>query len=102
MHSIIRGGLILGGRSLKRDRQSVFFTTVNPMDDDQSMEEVPCDLDKPKIAPYKIIGDLIKTQRIGAILNSLSREDDNFIKHDHTQSFSATHCLRFALRNRYA
>ena len=52
IHSIIRSGLIPGGRSLKRDRQSVFFTAVNPMDDDQSMEEIPCDLDKPRIAPY--------------------------------------------------
>ena len=40
MHSIIQGGLIPGGRSLKRDRQSVFFTAVNPMDEDQSLEEV--------------------------------------------------------------
>ena len=38
--SIIRSGLIPGGRSLKRDTQSVFFTAVNPMDEDQSMEEV--------------------------------------------------------------
>ena len=53
IHSIIRSGLIPGGRSLKRDRQSVFFTAVNPMDDDQSMEEIRCDLDKPRIAPYK-------------------------------------------------
>ena len=42
-----------GGRSLRRDRQSVFFTAVNPMDDDQSMEEIRCDLDKPRVAPYK-------------------------------------------------
>ena len=34
-------------------RQSVFSTAVNPMDDDQSMEEIRCDLDKPTIAPYK-------------------------------------------------
>ena len=53
IHSMIRSGLILGGRSLKRDRQSVLFTAVNPMDDDQSMEEIRCDLDKPRIAPYK-------------------------------------------------
>ena len=53
IHSIIRSGLIPGGRSLKRDRQSVFFTTINPMDDDQSMEQIPCDLDKPRIAPYR-------------------------------------------------
>ena len=51
--SITRSGLIPGGRSLKRDRQSVFVTAVNPMDDDQSMEEVQYDLDKPRIAPYK-------------------------------------------------
>ena len=30
MHSIIQGGLIPGGKSLKRDRQSVCFTAVNP------------------------------------------------------------------------
>ena len=28
MHSIIQGGLIPGGKSLKRDRQSLFFTAV--------------------------------------------------------------------------
>ena len=34
MNSIIRSGLIPGGRSLKR-RQSVFFTLTNPMEDDK-------------------------------------------------------------------
>ena len=53
MHSIIRSGLIPGGRSLKRRRQSVFFTPVNPMNDDKGMEETPCDLTKPRIAPYR-------------------------------------------------
>ena len=53
MHSIIRSGLIPGGRSLKRGRQSVFFTLVNPMEDDTGTEETPCDLTKPRIAPYK-------------------------------------------------
>ena len=32
-NSIIRNGFIPGGRKLKRGRQAVFFTTVNPMDD---------------------------------------------------------------------
>ena len=40
MHSIIKSGLIPGGKSLGRDRQSVFFPAVNPMDE-------------PRIAPYK-------------------------------------------------
>ena len=44
MHSIIQGGLI-------RDRQSVFFTAVNPMYVNQNLEKY--DLDKPRIAVYK-------------------------------------------------
>ena len=42
MHSIIR-----------RDRQSVFFTAVNPMDARQDLKEVEYDLDTPRIAPCK-------------------------------------------------
>ena len=53
IHSTIRSGFFPGGRSLKRDRQFVFFTAVNPTDDKQSMEEIRCDLDKPRFAPYK-------------------------------------------------
>ena len=33
MHSIIKSGLIPGGKRLRRDRLSVFFTAVNRMDD---------------------------------------------------------------------
>ena len=39
--------------SLKRDRQSVFFTVVNPMYASQHLEEVQCDLGKPRITVYK-------------------------------------------------
>ena len=53
IHSKTKSRLIPRGRSLKRDWQSVFFTAVNPMDEDQSMEEIRYDLDKPRIAPYK-------------------------------------------------
>ena len=52
IHSTIRSGLIPGGKSLKRHRQSVFLTAVKPMDDDQSMAEIRHDLDKPRIVPY--------------------------------------------------
>ena len=31
----------------------MFFTTVNPMEDGNCMEETPCDLTKPRIVPYK-------------------------------------------------
>ena len=53
MHSTIRNGLIPGGQSLKRGRQSVFFTIVNPMEDDTGRDKTPRDLTKPRIAPYK-------------------------------------------------
>ena len=53
MHSIIQSGLIPGGKSFRRDRQSVFFTAVNPMDTRQDRREVEYDVDKPRIAPYK-------------------------------------------------
>ena len=46
-----RNGLIPGGTSLKRGRQSVFFTTVNPMEDVHGIGETPCNLTKPRIAP---------------------------------------------------
>ena len=45
MHSIIQGGLIRGGRSLKRDRQSVFFTALKPIYANQDLEEIQYDLD---------------------------------------------------------
>ena len=38
MNSMIRKGLIPGGTSLKRGRQAVFFTAVNPMEDVYGME----------------------------------------------------------------
>ena len=53
LNSIIRNGLRPGGTSLKRGRQAVLFTTVNPMDDGCGMEETPRDLTKPRITPYK-------------------------------------------------
>ena len=40
-------------RASKRGRQAVFFTSVNPMDDGNCMEESPRDLTKQRIAPYK-------------------------------------------------
>ena len=53
LRSIIQSGLIPGGRSLKKDRQSEFFTAVSPMDDTQELEEFQHDLVKPRIAVYK-------------------------------------------------
>ena len=50
----------------------------------------------------KILVNLFKIRYIGAISSPLRREDCNFTKHGHMQSFSTTHCLQFALRKQYA
>ena len=103
IHSIIRSGLIPGGRSLKRDRQSVFFHCSEP-DGRRSKiwKELNTIWTNPESHRRNILGDLIKIRCIGAIKSSLRRKDCNFIKHDHTQSLFQTHYLRFVLRKRYA
>ena len=53
VHSKIRSGLIPRGKNIKRGIQSVFFTIVNPMEDENCVEETSCDLTKPRIVPYK-------------------------------------------------
>ena len=103
MNSIIRNGLIPGGRGLNRGRQSVFFTVVYPMEDDNGMVETPCNLTKPRIAPHKkYLETPSTTVYFGAIYSSLRREDHNFTKHGDMQLFSKTHSPPFALRKRYA
>ena len=83
--SITRSGLIPGGRSLKKDRQSVFFTAVNPTDDDQNMEEIRYNLDKPRIEPYRkylenspkysflVQAEARSKKRIAVLSNSIAR-----------------------------
>ena len=48
VHSTIRSGLIPGRQSLKRGRQSVFFTIVNSMEEENCVEETSCDLTRAK------------------------------------------------------
>ena len=53
LRSIVRNGLVPVGFSTKTGRHAVFFTVVNPMDDEQGLRETFCDLSKARIAPYK-------------------------------------------------
>ena len=55
LNSIIRNGLIQGGKSFKRGRQAVFFTKVNPMEDGIGVVQTPRDLTKPRIAPQEYL-----------------------------------------------
>ena len=52
LHSITNSGLITGGQNSSRDRQTVFFTAVNPMHKNhQDPKEL--DLNQPRLASYK-------------------------------------------------
>ena len=53
LNSIIRNGLLPGGTSLKRGREAVLFTTVNPMEHGYGLGKTPCELTKLKVMPYK-------------------------------------------------
>ena len=53
VRSIVNHGLIPGRVSLKTGRQAVFFTVVNPMDNQDGFGETQCDLSQARIAPYK-------------------------------------------------
>ena len=52
LHSITSSGLIAGGQNSSRDRQTVFFTAVNPMHKNQK-DPQELDLTKPRLASYK-------------------------------------------------
>ena len=100
MFSIIRSGMISGGRSLKKGWAIVFFfTAVNPMDDDQSMEEIRYDLDKPRIAPYK------KTHQCSVLVQFKAPSEDRIAVLSNTitrnRSLQHTACDLFVLRKRY-
>ena len=52
LHSVTNSGLIAGGQKSSRDRQTVFFTAVNPMHKNhQNPKEL--DLTKPRLASHK-------------------------------------------------
>ena len=52
LHSIINSGLIPGGQNLSKERQTVFFTTVDPMNKEHK-DPYKLDLTKPRLAWYK-------------------------------------------------
>ena len=52
LHSITSSGLMPGGQNSSRERQTVFFTAVNPMKKDHR-DPHELDLTKPRLASYK-------------------------------------------------
>ena len=52
LHSITNSGLIAGGQNLSKERQTVFFTAVNPTDKELK-DPYKLDLTEPRLASYK-------------------------------------------------
>ena len=52
VHSIRNSGLKAGGQNSSRERQTVFFTAVNPMNQDHR-DPQELDLTEPRLASYK-------------------------------------------------
>ena len=52
LHSITNSGLIPGGQNLGKERQTVFFTTVNPLNKEHK-DPYELDLTKPRLVWYK-------------------------------------------------
>ena len=52
LHSITNSGMIPGGPNSSRERQTVFFTAVNPMDKEHK-DPYKLGLTKPRLAWYK-------------------------------------------------
>ena len=52
LHSIVNSGLIPGGQTLGTERQTIFFTAVNPMDKEHK-DPYKLDLTQPRLASYK-------------------------------------------------
>ena len=103
LNSIIRNGLIPGGNSLKRGRQAVFFTAVNPMEDVYGMVETPRDLTEPRIAPCKNTWKCLQKTVCWLVqFEARLRERLAILLNDgHMQSFSTTHYLKLVLRKWY-
>ena len=52
LHCLTNSGLIAGGQNSSRERQTVFFTSVNPMNKNH-MEPQELDLTPPRLVLYK-------------------------------------------------
>ena len=91
IHSITNSGLITGGQNLGKERQTVFFTAVNPTDKEHK-DPYKLDLAAPRLAWYKKnVEKDTKTWCIGSMWNLLNGKDWSSIKQDRKQSSFSTH-----------
>ena len=89
MHSIIQSGLILGGKDIKKGRQTVFFTAMNPMHTHHTSSEIPT-WRVLELQCTKKIGESTRTQCTGPIWELLRKREWRSIKRDLTRSSFTT------------
>ena len=92
LHSITNSGFIAGGQKSSRERQTVFFTAVNPMNKDHR-DPQEFDLTKPRLASYKqkwkrhldtvswVVFSACSTERIEVVSNNIERHHPFFTIH---------------------
>ena len=85
LHSITNSGLIPGGQTLSK-RQTVFFTSVDPMNKEHR-DPNKIDLEAPRLAWYH----QKKWKKHQNTVYWVKRKDSSSIKHDRTQSSFTTH-----------
>ena len=109
LRSIVHNGLMPGRFITKTGRYAVFFTVVDPMDDEQGSRETFCDSSEARISRHtKILGIIFKIQYVGTIYYyPLNKEDFDFtqtrceevgvVKRVHTL-FGGVHRLATAIK----
>ena len=74
LHSITNSGLMAGGQNLGKERQTVFFTAVNPMEKEHK-DPYRLDLTKPRLASYKQKWKVHQDRCTGSIYSLLNEKD---------------------------
>ena len=101
MPSIIASGLIAGEKIHGRDRQTVFFTAVDPMEKFWSITKENIICLNPGTPRTSMYGKSHKMQFIGLTLVVLSERHYSSNRPGRTRSFSVTLYLQYALKEWY-
>ena len=80
LRSILHNGLVPGGFSTKTGRCAVFFTVVDPLDDEQGLLETFCNSSESKDRASQENLETSSRQYVGAIYCPLKKEDCNLTK----------------------
>ena len=97
LHSIINSGLISGGQNFSK-RQTVFFTSVDPMNKEHKVPDT-VDLEAPRLAKYKQKTWKKHQNTVYWVdTNLIKRKNLTSIRHDRTPSSFATHSQPVASR----